>query len=408
MDISKLKLDPENARKRSDAAASTLEGSLKEFGAARSAVIDADGVVRAGNGTVEAAMAAGITKVKVIKGKPDELVVVQRSDLSGQAAKAYAIADNRTAELANWDLEELGKQLDGLTEFDASDLGFDAAALEELFPDDSEPVEPEDVEPQISRADELHTEWKTEAGQLWVIKGQQEHRLLCGDSTKKADVERLMGGQVAEMMFTDPPYGVDYSGGVQFDGEGGAVTDNREKLAGDDSTDIYGDFLPVCLPHVDGPCYLWFAGSKALPVYQAVHDSGGIVSALLIWHKTNATYAAMNAQYKQRHEPLLYFKTKGSTLRWVGPTDACTLWEFKRDAQNDNHPTQKPLELPVNAIRNHKADTVADFFAGSGTTMLAAEQLNRRCYGMEISPKYCAVILQRMKDAGCECRMEDS
>ena len=226
---------------------------------------------------------------------------------------------------------------------------------------------------------------------------KSRHRLLCGDSTKPEDVERLMGGEKAEMMFTDPPYGVDYSGGVQFDGKGGAVTNNRERLENDSTADIYGKFLPVVLPLVDGPCYLWFAGSKALPVYQAVHDCGGIVSALLIWHKTNATYAAMNAQYKQRHEPLLYFKPKGSTLRWVGPTDACTLWEFDRDGRNDLHPTQKPVALAANALKNHKAAIVADFFAGSGSTLIAAEQLNRRCFGMEISPAYCDVIITRFE-----------
>jgi DNA modification methylase len=223
---------------------------------------------------------------------------------------------------------------------------------------------------------------------------KSRHRLLCGDSTNADDVARVMGGAVAELMFTDPPYGVGYEGGHhKLTGQ-----KPREKLAGDDTADLYGRFLPVCLPFVDGPCYLWFADSKALPVYQAVHDCGGTVSALLIWHKTNATYAAMNAQYKQRHEPLLYFKPKGSTLRWVGPSNACTLWEFKRDGVNEFHPTQKPVALAANAMKNHDAETVADFFLGSGTTLIAAEQLNRRCYGLEISPAYCDVIVKRWEN----------
>ena len=115
------------------------------------------------------------------------------------------------------------------------------------------------------------------------------------------------------------------------------------------------------------------------------------MSALLIWQKTNATYAAMNAQYKQRHEPCLYFKPPKSTLRWIGPSDACTLWEFKRDGVNEFHPTQKPVALAANALKNHEAKTVLDCFCGSGSTLIAAEQLGRKCYGMEISPAYARV-----------------
>lgn len=235
------------------------------------------------------------------------------------------------------------------------------------------------------------TEPITKPGDLWLL---GDHRLLCGDSTKAEDVKRLMAGAKAEMMFTDPPYGVNYEGG-HFHSGNVNVKRVREKLEHDDSTDIYPRFLPVALSVVDGPCYMWFAGSKALPVYQAVEDCKCTVSALLIWHKTNATYAAMNAQYKQRHEPCLYFKPSKSTLRWIGPSDACTLWEFKRDGVNEFHPTQKPIALAANALKNHKAESVLDCFCGSGSTLIAAEQLNRKCYGMEISPAYCDVIVKR-------------
>ena len=231
----------------------------------------------------------------------------------------------------------------------------------------------------------------TKPGDLWIL---GDHRLLCGDSTKFDDINRVTKGAKAEMMFTDPPYGVNYEGG-HFHSGNVNIKRKREKLAEDDSTDIYFKFLPVALQFVDGPCYMWFADSKALPVYQAVEDCGCVVSALLIWHKINATYAAMNAQYKQRHEPCLYFKPKGSTLRWIGPSNASTLWEFKRDGQNEFHPTQKPVALAANALKNHKSETVLDCFCGSGSTLIAAEQLGRKCYGMEISPQYCDVIVKR-------------
>jgi len=232
----------------------------------------------------------------------------------------------------------------------------------------------------------------TQPGDLWTL---GRHRLLCGDCREPAAWERLLGGERVQMMFTDPPYGVNYSGGVQFDGKGGAVTDNRDKLRGDDSTAIYAEFLPVAVRFVDGPCYMWFAGSRGFDVYKAVNDAGCEIHALLIWHKVNATYAAMNAQYKQRHEPCLYFKPKGSTLRWCGPSDECTLWEMPRDASNDLHPTQKPVALAARAIGNHKVETVVDVFAGSGSTLMACEHLGRRAFLCEIEPAYCDVILRR-------------
>jgi DNA modification methylase len=197
------------------------------------------------------------------------------------------------------------------------------------------------------------------------------------------------------MIFTDPPDGVGYTGGHFHSGDVN-IKREREELANDENAEIYTKFLPAVLPHVDGPCYMWFAGSKARDVYNAVFDARCEIHALIIWHKTNATYAAMNAQYKQRHEPCLYFKPKGSTLRWCGATTEATLWEIKRDGVNNFHPTQKPIELATRAIGNHEAETVLDVFLGSGSTMVAAQNLGRKCYGMELSPAYGAVILQRM------------
>jgi DNA modification methylase len=172
----------------------------------------------------------------------------------------------------------------------------------------------------------------------------------------------------------------------------------REKLAEDDSTAIYTDFLPVALSVVDGPCYMWFAGSKARDVYNAVHDNQGEVHALIIWHKTNATYAAMNAQYKQRHEPCLYFKPKSSTLRWCGASTEATVWSEERDGVNEFHPTQKPVKLAAKAIGNHKAGTVLDMFCGSGSTVIAAEQAGRQCFAMELNPAYVDVAVKRWQD----------
>jgi hypothetical protein len=197
-----------------------------------------------------------------------------------------------------------------------------------------------------------------------------------------------MDGERADMMWTDPPYGVDYVGGDMN-------ARHRERLANDANASIYKRFLPVVLSCVDGPCYMWFAGSKGGEVYAALEGNRCEVHALLVWNKTNATYAALNANYKQRHEPFMYFKPHGSTLRWAGPTTECSVWDLPRDPRNDMHPTQKPLALPTRAIGNHDAESVLDVFAGSGASIIAAERLNRRCYAMEISPHYCDVILRR-------------
>ena len=376
--IAELSNDPANARKHNDKNIEAIIASLRRFGQQKPIVIDRNNIVRAGNGTLEAARRLGWDSIDCVK-----------TSLEGSDAIAYAIADNRTAELAEWDDDVLAAQLNGLlteSEEIALAAGWTAEEIEAmvaLSEDDPEITEDDVPEPPVDPV--------TKPGDLWIL---GDHRLLCGDSTKAADVARLMDGKKADMMFTDPPYGVNYEGGHFHSGDVN-IKRKREKLADDDTTAIYPAFLPVALPVVDGPCYMWFAGSKARDVYNAVHESNCEVHALIIWHKTNATYAAMNAQYKQRHEPCLYFKPKGSTLRWCGETTEATVWSQDRDGINEFHPTQKPVALAAKAIGNHEAANVLDMFCGSGSTLIAAEQLGRKCYGMEISPAYCDVIVKR-------------
>ena len=376
--LDQLSEDPANSRKHNDKNIEAIIASLRRFGQQKPIVIDRNNIVRAGNGTLEAARRLGWDSIDCVK-----------TSLEGSDAIAYAIADNRTAELAEWDDDVLAAQLNGLlteSEEIALAAGWTAEEIEAmvaLSEDDPEITEDDVPEPPVDPI--------TKLGDLWIL---GEHRLLCGDSTKAEDVGRLMAGAKADMMFTDPPYGVNYEGG-HFHSGNVNIKRKREKLAADATAQIYFDFLPVALSVVDGPCYMWFAGSKARDVYNAVHDNGCEVHALIIWHKTNATYAAMNAQYKQRHEPCLYFKPRGSTLRWCGETTEATVWSQDRDGINEFHPTQKPIALAAKALKNHEAATVLDMFCGSGSTLIAAEQLNRKCYGMEISPQYCDVIVKR-------------
>jgi DNA modification methylase len=340
---------------------------------------------------------AGNHRVMAAKALGWETVPVQWVDVTPEEELRILVVNNRTTRIGQDDTTKITDILAELanTPIGLEGTGYGAADLDALIDELAGMTEPAEL---LTDPDEVPEEVETrcKAGDLWIL---GRHRLLCGDSTSVDDVARLMDGAVAEMMFTDPPYGVDYSGGIQFMKDGTSKTNNREKLAHDDSTAIYTDFLPVALSAVDGPCYMWFAGSMGREVYNALHDNGCEIHSLIIWNKTNATYAAMNAQYKERKEPCLYFKPKGSTLRWCGSTTEATVWDQARDGINEFHPTQKPIALASKAIGNHDAKTVLEMFGGSGSTLIACEQLGRKCYAMEISPKYCDVIIQRWENA---------
>ena len=217
---------------------------------------------------------------------------------------------------------------------------------------------------------------------------EYEHRLICGDCTDKAVVARVMGGEKADCVVTDPPYGVDYDGG----------TKKQNKLSGDDSPNLYFPALncwrTFCADHV--ALYLWYAdGDQA--VAQAVAQAGWQVRRNLIWNKNQAQYGALSQQYKQKHEPFLYCHIKNKSPYWAGDATEITVWNVDRDSANEFHPTQKPPELFSRAIRNSSkvGDVVLDGFSGSGTTLIACENLGRRCRAVEISPGYVAVALER-------------
>ncbi len=201
----------------------------------------------------------------------------------------------------------------------------------------------------------------------------------------------------ASLVFTDPPYGVDYDGGTTV----------REKLKNDDSTAMYGPCCEMAFQFSDSaaPLYLWHAGVKgiaaAAAAAAAAAKAGYSIRCELVWNKNQAQFGALSAQYKQKHEPCYYCIKKGKTPRWYGPTNEVTVWDVERSSVNEFHPTQKPVELAERAMRNSssKGDMVLDLFLGSGCTMVAAENLKRTCYGVEMDAGYAAVILQRMSDA---------
>ena len=361
--------DPANVRKHGDQNLAAIKASLARFGQQKPIVVNADGVVIAGNGTLMAARALGWQTIKAV-----------RTNLAGSEATAFAIADNRTAELAEWDDAALQQQLAAIAIDDDELLaatGFDEKELAKLAAANA-PEVTEDEVPEAP-ADPI-----TQPGDLWLL---GKHRLLCGDSTKAEDVERLMDGATANLMVTDPPYGVDYAGGQ-------VNATKRERLQNDDDTEVFGNALALAVTAVPtGSWYVWHAGKYAEPVYAAIRDCGYEVRALIVWNKLKAHYGAPSAHYCQKHEPCLY--AVNGSAGFIGASNEGTVWDIDQPSRNEYHPTQKPMECMARAIRNHDAPLVYDPFLGSGTTLIAAEQLGRTCYGMEISPAYCDVIVKR-------------
>ena len=374
--VKDLSNDPANARKHDDKNIGAIVASLRRFGQQKPIVIDSNNVVRAGNGTLQAAMTLGWESIDCVV-----------TSLKGSDAVAYAIADNRTAELAEWDNDVLAAQLNGLLADDvelANAAGFTAEEIEAMLDDlgdEREIIEDEVPEPPVDPI--------TKPGDLWIL---GEHRLLCGDSTKAEDVQRLMSGKKADLWLTDPPYNVDYTG----------KTKDALKVANDSMSDSdFRAFLVACFSEAfsvikPGACfYIWHADSEGYNFRGAVFDCKQKVRQCLIWNKQ--TLVMGRQDYHWKHEPCLYGWKDGASHGWYTDRKQTTVLEFDRPGRSEDHPTMKPVALIAYQIGNSTAPQglIYDSFLGSGTTLIAAEQLGRKCYGMEISPQYCDVIVQR-------------
>jgi len=283
----------------------------------------------------------------------------------------------------DWDFDVLAN------EFELDDLlnwGFDKKELDiDLWA--GEP--PDDVEPQIDKAEELREKWGVESGQLWKL---GEHRIICGDCTDKTVVDRVMGGEKAEFCFTDPPYGVKYTGG----------TKKWAMLENDDSVNMYAASIPIIREYTTDKAalYLCYAGILSESVFNALRTNGYEVRTQIIWVKNHAQFGAIRAQYKQNHENIAYAFKRGKTPYWFGPNNEITTWEISRANKNEYHPTEKPVELYERAIKNSAPEECIVFepFSGSGTAIIACERLGRKCRAVEISPAYVAVAIQRWVD----------
>lgn len=359
-----------NAKKHPKKQIEQVANSIKEFGMNQPIVVDKQGVIIVGHGRYEALKSLGWEL------KPEWVKVV---DLTKEQANAYRLADNKLNE-SDWDMSLVIEELKGLSPEMIDLTGFEKDLI----------IEPDEKDDEVPEAPE---EPKSKLGDLYEL-GQ--HRVLCGDSTKIDDVERLMDGKKADMVFTDPPYGVDYDGGHAEKGK------RREKLDNDDKTDMYGGSLPMAyaFSNDSAPLYLWFADRFAKDVLNALDNNSYQVRTWIIWNKNMAQFGAIGAQYKTKHEPVIYAFKKGKAPTWNGVNNEVTVWDVDRHSKNEFHPTQKPTALCERAIKNHLGvdATILDLFLGSGSTLIASEKTGRICFGMELDPKYVDVIVQRYVD----------
>jgi site-specific DNA-methyltransferase (adenine-specific) len=382
--IDTLTLDPANVRRHPANNLDAIKASLTRFGQQRPVLVNDKGIIIAGNGTVMAAKALGWDHINIV-----------RTALQGSEATAYAIADNRTAELAEWDDDALAQQLAALQIEDeelARAAGFtekEIAALAEAT-----------VEVQEDEVPEAPVDPITKPGDLWLL---GEHRLLCGDSTKAEDVERLMAGAKADMMLTDPPYNVAL--GMNETPEQAKARNRRTdgKVVANDSMpdEEFRAFLVACFQQgfssmkPGASFYVWHADSEGFNFRGAVRDCGEKVRQCLVWAKDVLVMGRQD--YQWQHEPCLYGWKDGAAHGWYSDRKQTTLLKFERPSRNQEHPTMKPVGLFAYLMGNSTAPQglAYDPFLGSGTTLIAAEQLGRKCYGMEISPAYCDVIVKR-------------
>lgn len=223
-----------------------------------------------------------------------------------------------------------------------------------------------------------------------------DHRLMCGDSTDRTSVEILMSGKKADLLFTDPPYGVSYTGGHNKKKRDGIKGDTLE---GESLTDLFSASLKNAYDFTEdhSAFYIWYANGKAVETYASFANLNLTVRAVLCWYKIKSGLGAFMSQYIPNYEPCIYAFKTGCSPQWFGPSTEKTVWELKREGKNEYHPTQKPVELPERAILNSSKenDIVLDLFGGSGSTLIAAEKLNRKCFMMELDPQYIGVIIER-------------
>jgi DNA modification methylase len=372
-----------NARTHSEEQVAQIAASIVEFGFTNPILAGSDGVIVAGHGRLAAAQKLGLDTVPVVV--LDHLTPTQR--------RALIITDNRIAENAGWDDAMLRIELQSLQEdgFNLHITGFDADALAEIMAGEETTV---DGQTDDDTVPEVPVTPISRLGDVWEL---GNHRLLCGDATDPASYEALMADAMADMVFCDPPYNVDYANSAKDKMRG-----KDRPILNDNLGDGFYDFLLAALtPMLErcaGATYIAMSSSELDTLQQAFRAAGGKWSTFIIWAKN--TFTLGRADYQRQYEPILYGWPEGQTRHWCGDRDQGDVWNIKKPQKNDLHPTMKPVELVERAIRNSRrpGDIVLDPFGGSGTTLIAAEKSGRIGWLIELDPKYVDVIVRRWQD----------
>lgn len=374
-----------NARTHSDAQVSQLAASIKEFGFNNPVAIDADGMILCGHGRVMAAKKLGLTEVPT----------VCLSHLSATQVKAYILADNKLALNAGWDNDMLKVELEDLKDldFDLNLTGFSDEELKDILVEDPTDAHEDNFDgepPEVA---------KSQLGDIWTL---GEHRLMCGDSTSPDDVKALMQGEKADMCFTDPPYGVSYADKNQFlntldRGNRVQVPIKNDHMSVDDTSEfVYKAFCNIRDNLAEYSSYYITApqGGELLMMMTMMQKACIPLRHMLIWVKNNHVLGRCDYNYK--HEPILFGWIDKHKFYGKGEHKFST-WEIPKPVKNDLHPTMKPVALVENALLNSslKGQICLDLFGGSGTTLIACEQLGRKARLMELDEHYCDVICQR-------------
>ncbi|MFR6026773.1 MAG: site-specific DNA-methyltransferase [Christensenellales bacterium] len=371
-----------NARTHSKEQITKLRSSLREFGFINPVIIDRDFNVIAGHGRIEAAKAEGITEVPCVY--VDHLTEAQK--------KAYILADNRMALDAGWDEELLAVELSELQDlgYDLAMTGFDEKELADLFSDKTD-SDAKDDDFDLTAA--LEKASFVQRGDVWTV---GRHRLMCGDATSADDVNTLMGSVKANLILTDPPYGVSFK-------SASGLTIQNDSMKNEEFYTFLLSAFQCMADHLEkgGAAYVFHADTEGLNFRRAFIDAGFHLAGCCIWVKDSLVLG--RSDYQWQHEPVLYGFMQNGKHNWYSDRKQTTIWNFDKPKRNANHPTSKPLDLLGYPIGNSTQENavVIDTFGGSGSTLMACEQMNRICYMMELDEKYASVILRRyVEDTG--------
>jgi len=406
--INDLKIDELNANKGTESGKKLVKSSIENYGFGRSILVDRDGIVIAGNKTLEQAKELNLS-IKVIQTDGKEVIIHQRNDLKidSKEGRELSVVDNRSSQIGlDWDAETMNS-IDVIVDWEK--VGFSKEDIDEIMASIEQPFEgltdPDDIPEEV--------ETKCKMGDLWEL---GDHRLLCGDSTISTDVDKLIQNDKPILMVTDPPYGVDYDPEWRDEAEKRGLIKHGTRNIGKVINDDIIDWFEAYVLFGGDIVYVWHSDRYAKEVLKSIEKCDFEIVCQIIWAKSN--FPISRGDYHWKHEPCWYAVRKGKKHNWQGARDQHTLWDIQTNdftnsqrEQTFGHGTQKPIECMMRPIINNtkSGQSVYDPFGGSGTTLIASEMNHRKCFMLEIDEHYCDIIIQRWEDfTGKEAKLTSS